>query len=69
MTGSVRSRPETIRAKRKVTRLVLCVVVIWAVCWFPLNLCFFFSGVVYPDTLVMRGGKLLVIIQIASQVN
>uniref|UniRef100_A0AC34PUZ3 G-protein coupled receptors family 1 profile domain-containing protein n=1 Tax=Panagrolaimus sp. JU765 TaxID=591449 RepID=A0AC34PUZ3_9BILA len=68
ISGSVRSRPETVRAKRKVTRLVLCVVVIWAVCWFPLNLCFFFSGVVYPDTLVMRGGKPLVIIQIASQV-
>uniref|UniRef100_A0A914Z9Y4 G-protein coupled receptors family 1 profile domain-containing protein n=1 Tax=Panagrolaimus superbus TaxID=310955 RepID=A0A914Z9Y4_9BILA len=67
-TGSIRSRPETIRAKRKVTRLVLCVVVIWAVCWFPLNLCFFFSGVVYPDTLVMRGGKPIVIIQISSQV-
>uniref|UniRef100_A0A914EAS7 G-protein coupled receptors family 1 profile domain-containing protein n=1 Tax=Acrobeloides nanus TaxID=290746 RepID=A0A914EAS7_9BILA len=67
-SGSIRSRPETIRAKRKVTRLVLCVVVIWAFCWLPLNICFFFSGVVYPDTLVMIGGKPIVIIQISSQV-
>ncbi|KAH7703544.1 CBN-NPR-9 protein [Aphelenchoides avenae] len=66
--SSIRSRPETIRAKRKVTRLVLFVVVIWAVCWFPLNVCFFFSGLVYPDTLVMKGGKPIVIIQISSQV-
>ncbi|EPB79356.1 7 transmembrane receptor [Ancylostoma ceylanicum] len=42
--GSLRSRPETRRAKRKVTRLVLCVLVIWAVCWLPLNVCFFVSG-------------------------
>ncbi|KIH43595.1 hypothetical protein ANCDUO_26395, partial [Ancylostoma duodenale] len=42
--GSLRSRPENRRAKRKVTRLVLCVLVIWAVCWLPLNVCFFVSG-------------------------
>ncbi|KAF7637095.1 G_PROTEIN_RECEP_F1_2 domain-containing protein [Meloidogyne graminicola] len=65
---SLRSRPETIKAKRKVTRLVLCVVIIWAVCWFPLNLCFFASGIIYPDTLVLRGGKPIVVIQIFSQV-
>ncbi|PIO75861.1 7 transmembrane receptor [Teladorsagia circumcincta] len=44
MNGSIRSRPETRRAKRKVTRLVLCVLIIWAVCWLPLNVCFFVSG-------------------------
>uniref|UniRef100_A0A183BVQ6 G_PROTEIN_RECEP_F1_2 domain-containing protein n=1 Tax=Globodera pallida TaxID=36090 RepID=A0A183BVQ6_GLOPA len=66
--SSLRSRPETIRAKRKVTRLVLCVVIIWAVCWLPLNLCFFASGLIYPDTLVLRGGKPIVVIQICSQV-
>ncbi|CAK5096497.1 unnamed protein product [Meloidogyne enterolobii] len=60
---SLRSRPETIKAKRKVTRLVLCVVIIWAVCWLPLNLC-----VIYPDTLVLRGGKPIVVVQIFSQV-
>ncbi|KAL3123141.1 hypothetical protein niasHT_005074 [Heterodera trifolii] len=66
--SSLRSRPETIRAKRKVTRLVLCVVIIWAVCWLPLNLCFFASGLIYPDTLVLRGGKPIVVVQICSQV-
>uniref|UniRef100_A0A1I8BZA1 G_PROTEIN_RECEP_F1_2 domain-containing protein n=1 Tax=Meloidogyne hapla TaxID=6305 RepID=A0A1I8BZA1_MELHA len=66
---SLRSRPETIKAKRKVTRLVLCVVIIWAVCWLPLNLCFFASGVIYPDTLVLRGGKPIVVVQIFSQVS
>ncbi|VDK43835.1 unnamed protein product [Anisakis simplex] len=68
MRASIRSRPETVRAKKKITRLVLCVVVIWAFCWLPLNICFMFSGVVYPETLVMKGGKLMVIIQILSQV-
>ncbi|CAJ0575105.1 unnamed protein product, partial [Mesorhabditis spiculigera] len=68
INSSIRSRPETVKAKRKVTRLVLCVVIIWAVCWLPLNVCFFFSGMAYPDTLVLRGGKIMVVVQIASQV-
>ncbi|KHJ89587.1 7 transmembrane receptor [Oesophagostomum dentatum] len=68
MNGSLRSRPENRRAKRKVTRLVLCVLVIWAFCWLPLNVCFFFSGLSYPETLVMKGGVIMVIVQIASQV-
>lgn len=29
---------------------------------------FRFEGVVYPETLVMKGGKLMVIVQILSQV-
>ncbi|TMS36623.1 hypothetical protein L596_003747 [Steinernema carpocapsae] len=66
--GSTRHRPDSVKAKRKVTRLVMCVVVIWAVCWLPLNICFFCSGLVYPDTLVIRGGKFAVIVQISSQV-
>ncbi|KAI1725858.1 7 transmembrane receptor (rhodopsin family) domain-containing protein [Ditylenchus destructor] len=66
--GGGSTKNSTIRAKRKVTRLVLCVVVIWALCWLPLNICFFFSGLVYPDTLVLKGGKPIVIIQISSQV-
>ncbi|VDL73027.1 unnamed protein product [Nippostrongylus brasiliensis] len=68
MNGSIRSRPETRRTKRKVTRLVLCVLVIWAVCWLPLNVCFFVSGLSYPETLVMKGGVIMVIVQISSQV-
>uniref|UniRef100_A0A8L8JIW5 G_PROTEIN_RECEP_F1_2 domain-containing protein n=1 Tax=Heligmosomoides polygyrus TaxID=6339 RepID=A0A8L8JIW5_HELPZ len=68
INGSIRSRPETRRAKRKVTRLVLCVLVIWAVCWLPLNVCFFVSGLSYPETLVMKGGVIMVIVQISSQV-
>ncbi|VDM75367.1 unnamed protein product [Strongylus vulgaris] len=68
MNGSLRSRPENRRAKRKVTRLVLCVLVIWAFCWLPLNVCFFFTGLAYPETLVMKGGVIMVIVQIASQV-
>uniref|UniRef100_A0A1I7ZVJ8 G_PROTEIN_RECEP_F1_2 domain-containing protein n=1 Tax=Steinernema glaseri TaxID=37863 RepID=A0A1I7ZVJ8_9BILA len=68
VAGSTRNRPDAVKAKRKVTRLVMCVVVIWAVCWLPLNICFFCSGLVYPDTLVIRGGKLAVIVQISSQV-
>ncbi|KAK6029180.1 hypothetical protein OSTOST_04720 [Ostertagia ostertagi] len=67
MNGSIRSRPETRRAKRKVTRLVLCVLIIWAVCWLPLNVCFFVSGLSYPETLVMKGGVIMVVIQISSQ--
>uniref|UniRef100_A0A1I7XCM2 G_PROTEIN_RECEP_F1_2 domain-containing protein n=1 Tax=Heterorhabditis bacteriophora TaxID=37862 RepID=A0A1I7XCM2_HETBA len=66
--GSIRSRPETRRAKRKVTRLVSCVLIIWAVCWLPLNVCFFVSGLSYPETLVMKGGVIMVVVQISSQV-
>ncbi|VDN04856.1 unnamed protein product [Thelazia callipaeda] len=68
VSKTIKIRPETLRAKRKVTRLVLCVVIIWALCWLPLNVCFLFSGIFYPDTLVTKGGKPMVIAQISSQV-
>ncbi|GMT36938.1 hypothetical protein PFISCL1PPCAC_28235, partial [Pristionchus fissidentatus] len=68
VTSSVRSRPETVAAKRKATRLVLSVIVIWAACWFPINICFFVSAFTYPDSLVVRFGKAAVILQIGSQV-
>uniref|UniRef100_A0A914UJ00 G-protein coupled receptors family 1 profile domain-containing protein n=1 Tax=Plectus sambesii TaxID=2011161 RepID=A0A914UJ00_9BILA len=63
-----KGRPENIRAKRKVTRMVMGVVIAFAVCWLPLNICFFFTGVVYPKNLVGPGGKWMVIFQIFSQV-
>ncbi|CAI5456088.1 unnamed protein product [Caenorhabditis angaria] len=67
-SGSIRNRPEARRAKKKVTRLVLCVLITWALCWLPLNICFFISGIVYPDTLVIAYGVIMVIFQISSQV-
>lgn len=39
-----KGRPENVRAKRKVTRMVMGVVIAFAVCWLPLNVCFFFTG-------------------------
>ena len=82
MNGSIRARPDARRAKRKATRLVSCVMIIWALCWLPLNVCFFMSGLIkfvfyfntllglaYPETLVMKYGVKMVIVQIASQVG
>ncbi|GMR61617.1 hypothetical protein PMAYCL1PPCAC_31812, partial [Pristionchus mayeri] len=68
VSSSVRSRPETIRNKKKVTRLVLIVIVTWAISWLPINVCFFLSAITYPDSLVVRFGKSAVIFQIGSQV-
>eukprot|EP00081_Caenorhabditis_elegans_P026388 NP_509896.1 Galanin-like G-protein coupled receptor npr-9 [Caenorhabditis elegans] len=66
--SSIRRRPEATAAKRKVTRLVLCVLITWALCWLPLNVCFFMSGLAYPEPLVISHGVIMVIVQIASQV-
>ncbi|CAD6193068.1 unnamed protein product [Caenorhabditis auriculariae] len=66
--GSIRSRPEARRAKKKVTRLVLCVLITWALCWLPLNVCFFMSGLSYPEPLVVSYGVSMVVVQISSQV-
>ncbi|KAF8356256.1 npr-9 [Pristionchus pacificus] len=68
VSSSVRSRPETIKNKRKVTRLVLTVIITWAISWLPINVCFFLSALTYPDSLVVRFGKSAVIFQIGSQV-
>ncbi|CAP35041.2 Protein CBR-NPR-9 [Caenorhabditis briggsae] len=67
-SSSIRRRPEATAAKRKVTRLVLCVLITWALCWLPLNVCFFMSGLAYPEPLVISHGVIMVIVQIASQV-
>uniref|UniRef100_A0A8R1DZ42 G_PROTEIN_RECEP_F1_2 domain-containing protein n=1 Tax=Caenorhabditis japonica TaxID=281687 RepID=A0A8R1DZ42_CAEJA len=66
--SSIRRRPEATAAKKKVTRLVLCVLITWALCWLPLNVCFFMSGLAYPEPLVISHGVIMVIVQIASQV-
>ncbi|GMT05716.1 hypothetical protein PENTCL1PPCAC_27890, partial [Pristionchus entomophagus] len=68
VSSSVRSRPETVKNKKKVTRLVLSVIIIWAICWLPINVCFFLSAITYPDSLVVRFGKSAVVFQIGSQV-
>lgn len=44
LNSSIRSKPEAHKAKRKVTRLVSTILFIWAICWLPLNICFFLSG-------------------------
>ncbi|CAB3399461.1 unnamed protein product [Caenorhabditis bovis] len=67
-SSSLRGRPEARRAKKKVTRLVLCVLIIWALCWLPLNVCFFMSGIAYPQSLVFSYGIIMVVVQISSQV-
>ncbi|CAI2356587.1 unnamed protein product [Caenorhabditis sp. 36 PRJEB53466] len=66
--SSIRRRPEATAAKKKVTRLVMCVLITWALCWLPLNVCFFMSGLAYPEPLVISHGVIMVIVQIASQV-
>ncbi|KAE9415293.1 hypothetical protein Angca_002609, partial [Angiostrongylus cantonensis] len=48
--GSTGSHHETRRSKRKIVRLVLCVLLVWAICWLPFNICFFASGkLLYED--------------------
>uniref|UniRef100_A0AC35U8P1 G_PROTEIN_RECEP_F1_2 domain-containing protein n=1 Tax=Rhabditophanes sp. KR3021 TaxID=114890 RepID=A0AC35U8P1_9BILA len=62
------NKSESTRAKRKATKLISIVVVIWAVCWLPFNFVSTLSGIVYPQTLAQVWGKFATVGTIAAQV-
>lgn len=59
---------QSITAKRKVTWMVTGVIVTFAICWLPLNICFAYTGLVYRKHHGLPKSKAFVIIMMASQV-
>uniref|UniRef100_A0A0N4ZXS0 G_PROTEIN_RECEP_F1_2 domain-containing protein n=1 Tax=Parastrongyloides trichosuri TaxID=131310 RepID=A0A0N4ZXS0_PARTI len=63
-----RTQSENTRAKKKATKLILIVVVIWAFCWLPFNLVSMLSGIVYPSTVTQLWGKFATVCTVAAQI-
>lgn len=63
-----RMSEESLRAKRKVTWMVTGVIVTFAICWLPLNLCFMYTAVIYRQYNNPPGTKEFAIVMMTSQV-
>lgn len=63
-----RMSEESHRAKRKVTWMVTGVIVTFAICWLPLNICFMYTAVMYRQNHAPPGTKEFAIIMMTSQV-
>ena len=60
---------ENQRAKKKVTWMVLSIIVTFAICWLPLNLLFFDMGIQYrKHEFGNRRGKPYIIFQLTAQI-
>lgn len=66
--SSVRKSEESVRAKKKVTWMVTGVIVTFAICWAPLNICFFITGFTYQQYGQMYGNTAFILFQICAQV-
>jgi len=65
---SIRKSEESIRAKKKVTWMVTGVIVTFAICWAPLNVCFLITGYTYQQAGQPYGNTAFVVSQIFGQV-
>uniref|UniRef100_A0A0K0EVN2 KiSS-1 receptor (inferred by orthology to a human protein) n=1 Tax=Strongyloides venezuelensis TaxID=75913 RepID=A0A0K0EVN2_STRVS len=66
--GMIKVNYESSRVKKKATKLILIVVIIWSFCWLPFNVVSMLSGVVYPSTITQLWGKHAIICTVAAQV-
>ncbi|CEF71599.1 KiSS-1 receptor [Strongyloides ratti] len=59
---------ENYKSKKKATKLILIVVIIWAFCWLPFNIVLILSGIVYPNTITQLWGKNATICTVGAQI-
>uniref|UniRef100_A0A0K0EAR8 G_PROTEIN_RECEP_F1_2 domain-containing protein n=2 Tax=Strongyloides stercoralis TaxID=6248 RepID=A0A0K0EAR8_STRER len=66
--GIIKINYESFKARKKATKLILMVVILWAICWLPFNIVLMLSGVVYPNTITQLWGKFATICTVGAQI-